>query len=206
MVREQGILSAMSRWTPSLLCVALVAVAICTGACGTPPTREMNEAESAIDAAHAAGADRYAMEEYQAAVDALTNARTAVEARDYRLALNHALDSRERAQVAARQAGTQQAKLRSTAELQHGEVALLLTQATRRLAEAEAARVSRAALTRADARVTASRSSLQEAGARISDGDYAASQILLTDAATELRAVIAELAAVTASRGARPRR
>ena len=68
---------------------------------GEPPDKEMQQAQGAIDAARAAGADQYAHEEFAAAQEALTHANEAVEQRDYRLALNHALDSRERAQNAA---------------------------------------------------------------------------------------------------------
>ena len=73
-------------------------------ACGTPPHKEMDQAQGAIDAARAAGAERYAAEEFAAATGSLTLATNAVNQRDYRLALNHALESREHAQNAARQA------------------------------------------------------------------------------------------------------
>ena len=45
---------------------------------------------------------------YESAVKALKSAQEAVAARDYRLALNYALDSRDRAQTAAKEAATQQ--------------------------------------------------------------------------------------------------
>src|SRR5882724_5347116 len=78
--------------------VTLVLFAFWSFACGgDPPDKEIQQAQEAIDKAHAAGADRYAVEEYSAAVAALKNAHTAVEQRDYRLALNDALDSKERA-------------------------------------------------------------------------------------------------------------
>ena len=100
----------------------------------------MDQAQGAIDAARAAGADRYATEEYQAAVEALKQAQEAVTQRDYRLALNHALDSRERAQTAAKEAAGQQVTLRSGAERRLGEVTAMLAQANQRLAAAESAR------------------------------------------------------------------
>ena len=62
-------------------------------ACADPPDREMQLAEGAINAARAAGAETYAQEELTAAQEALKRAHEAVEIRDYRLALNHALDS-----------------------------------------------------------------------------------------------------------------
>ena len=64
-------------------------------ACGTPPHKEIDQAQGAIDAARAAGADRLATEEFNAATTSLKLANDAVDQRDYRLALNHALESRE---------------------------------------------------------------------------------------------------------------
>ena len=88
--------------------IALFAAVLCSSflsvGCATPPTREMDHAQGAIDAARAAGADRYATEQYGAAVKALQNAEAAVGQRDYRLALNYALDGRDRAQRAAKEA------------------------------------------------------------------------------------------------------
>src|SRR5207237_8077226 len=105
----------------------------------------------ALDAARAAGADRYAKDEYQAALAALKSAQDAVTQRDYRLALNHALDSRERAQAAAKQAADQQAAQRSGAERRLGEVTTMLALANQRLSAAQAARVPRRSLVAAAA-------------------------------------------------------
>src|SRR4030088_2953978 len=85
--------------------VWLIAVSILSTACrGDPPEKEMQQAQGAIDAARAAGADQYAREEFTAAEEALKHAREAVDQRDYRAALNAALDARERAQTAAKEA------------------------------------------------------------------------------------------------------
>ena len=91
-------MSLRARLLPAL-CLALF---VTIGCGGEPPDKEMQQAQGALDAARAAGADRYATEEFTAATLALVNAKEAVDQRDYRLALNHALDSRERAQNAAR--------------------------------------------------------------------------------------------------------
>src|SRR5207302_905741 len=73
-----SILNPMTRWwLPALLIAALFAAA-----CGDPPDKEMDQAQGAIEAARAAGADRYATTEYAAANDALTRARLAVTGRD----------------------------------------------------------------------------------------------------------------------------
>ena len=89
-----------------LLSFAVVA-AMMGAACGNPPDKEMQTAQAAIDSARAAGADRFAREEFAAAEDALKRSHDAVAQRDYRLALNAALDARERAQTATKQAASQ---------------------------------------------------------------------------------------------------
>src|ERR687887_2904186 len=93
-----------------------LAAALTAAACGDPPEKEMQQAQGAIDAARAAGADDYANEELTAAQAALKRANDAVEQHDYRLALNNALDARERAQNAAKQAADGKAVARTEAE------------------------------------------------------------------------------------------
>src|ERR1051325_9059375 len=86
------------------LAAVLVALSCAVSSCrDDPPEREMQQAQSAIEAARAAGAEQLAREEYAAAQESLKRARTAVDQRDYRLALNNALDSREHAQTATKQ-------------------------------------------------------------------------------------------------------
>ena len=63
-----------------LALACFLATAMLTVACGDdPPQTEMQQAQSAIDAARAAGADEYAHDELAAAEGALARARTAVE-------------------------------------------------------------------------------------------------------------------------------
>src|SRR3954464_6741314 len=105
-------MSPLRRLVLSLAVVAAIAGA----ACGDPPEKEMQQAQGAIDAARAAGADQYAHEEFAAAQEALKHANEAVEQRDYRPALNHALDSRERPQNAAKLAADGKAAARVDAD------------------------------------------------------------------------------------------
>src|SRR5215472_16480734 len=91
---------------------ALITSILLCGACDNPPEKEIDQAQGAIDAARAAGADQYAREEFEAAQEALKHANVAVSERDYRLALNYALDSRTQAQNAAKNAADQKAKAR----------------------------------------------------------------------------------------------
>jgi hypothetical protein len=153
----------------------------------------MDQAQGAIDAARAAGADRYASEQYQGAVKALENAHAAVAQRDYRLALNHALDSRDRAQNAAKEAASQQAVLRSGAERRLGQVTALLDQARKRLASADVARVPRRSLNAARTAIGDAETHLQKAGTDIQEGNYRESQERLAESAKSLEKAIAEI-------------
>jgi hypothetical protein len=166
----------------------------------------MDQAQGAIDAARAAGADRYAAEQYDAAVQALASAEQAVAQRDYRLALNHALDSRDRAQNAAKEAATQQAVLRSAAERRLGEVTALLARVTERLTGAEAARVPRRSLAAARAATAEAEASLQKAGTDIQDGNFQESQQRLAESAQKLEKAMAEIDTATKARGKAGRR
>jgi hypothetical protein len=132
----------------------------------------MDQAQGAIDAAQAAGADSYATTEYSAATEALENANTAVAARDHRLALNYALESREHARNAAR--GAADAKARVRVEVDHAstEVTALVVQGRAQLAAAERARVPRPRLERSAADLTAAAAYLQEADEAVAAGDY----------------------------------
>ena len=126
----------MSSRVCALLALCL-AVGFTIGCGGEPPEKEIQQAQSAVDAAAAAGAETYAAEEFAAARLALTNAKTAVEQRDYRLALNDALDSRERAQNAAKEAAQARATARAAAEsaLEQADTALAAAQGKLKTAE-----------------------------------------------------------------------
>ena len=153
----------------------------------------MDQAQGAIDAARAAGADRYAAEQYEAAVKALQNAQGAVAQRDYRLALNYALDGRDRAQRAAKEAATQQAVLRSAAERRLSEVTASLDQAKQRLKAAEGARVPRRSLAAARGAITKAEAALQKAGTSIQESNYNVSQEQLAESANNLQSAVAEI-------------
>ncbi len=97
------------------LAVLLGVVLLCA-ACSAPPQKELDRAQGAIDAARAAGAERYAADTFKAATSAIQQAHEAVDQRDYRLALSRAIDASERAQQAAREAADGKARVRAEAE------------------------------------------------------------------------------------------
>jgi hypothetical protein len=165
----------MTRWLPA----ACVLTALLITACGDPPNKEMDQAQGAIDAARAAGADRYAATEYAAATEALKRSQAAVEQRDYRLALNEALDSREHAQNAAREAADTKAQLRAEVERDMAQIAALIAEANTRLAAATRTRVPRRVLDRPRQELAAVDESVQKAGAAMKADDYLSAKTAL---------------------------
>jgi hypothetical protein len=161
-------MSSRARVLP-VLCLAFV---LSFGCGGEPPDKEMQQAQGAIDAARAAGADKYATDEFAAAQTALKNANDAVTQRDYRLALNHALDSRERAQNAAKMAADGMATARVDADRALTAAAQTLAEADNQLKAAEAAKTPARSLDAPRNTIEAARTQVQEARAIFERGDY----------------------------------
>ena len=175
--------------------LALVIV-ILSASCAEPPNKEINQAQGAIDAARAAGADRFAATEFSAATDALKRSEEAVASRDYRLALNHAIDSRERAQNAAKMAVEGRADARGQAERAIAEVATLISRAQAQLKDPDIARLNGRTLRAPRATVADAEKLLQKARSALATEDYAAITTALNGAAAKLQAALTEIDAV----------
>lgn len=160
---------------PAARAASLLLVAALGVACAAPPQKEMDQADGAITTARAAGAAQYAADEFAAAEAALKRSHEAVAQRDYRQALNHALDARERAQTAAREAADKKAVARGQAEsaITAAQLALATAQqrlpsdtaptpAARRAANTAATRSLRSAVAAATTRLQEARSHVQE--------------------------------------------
>jgi len=189
----------------SLLGAALLTVFILP-ACAEPPNKEMDQAQGAIDAARAAGAARYAQAEFTAATTALQQANEAVTQRDFRLALNHALESREHAQNAARDAAENRARIRGEVERLMAEIAPLLAQTSTRVTDAESARLPRQAVRESQQALAQVNAAVQEAGAAMKAEDYAVAQPLLQGAKVQIEMTLASLDAAVKSQSLRRRR
>ena len=176
--------------------------AILSVSCAEPPNKEMNQAQGAIDAARAAGADKFAAAEFAAAQDALKKSEEAVAAGDYRQALSHALDSRERAQNAAKLAVDGRADARGHAERAIAEVATLLARAQAQLKAADSAHLSPRILREPHATVAAAEKRLQEARTALKGEDYPNVTQALNGAASELQASLAMIDAALSPRPA----
>jgi len=163
-------------------------VASClVSACGDPPDKEIQQAESAIVAARAAGAETYSRSEFDASTNALKNAHAAVDARDYRQALNDALDARNRAQAAASESTDRKATARSDADRALRNAALALVDARARFRTAQAAHRPPRALAAERKAATELESRVQEARATFDRADYPKVLEILAAPAARLR-------------------
>jgi flagellar hook-basal body complex protein FliE len=188
----------------SLRLSACLVAALFVMACADPPNKEMDQAQGAIDAARAAGADRYASSEYTAATEALKRAQDSVAQRDYRQALNEALDSREHAQNAAREAAETRAQLRGEVERDMAQIAALIAEANTRLAAATRTRTRR--VIEAPRRELATvNERVQKAGAAMKADDYLTARTALQGVKERIEGALKalEAPAVQSSRRAR---
>jgi hypothetical protein len=183
-----------------------IALMLLLAACAEPPIKEMNQAQGAIDAARAAGAEQYAADEFRAAVDALRRSEEAVTQNDHRLALSLAIDSRERAQSAAKLAVEARSKARGDAERVVAEARARLTQAHERLKDPAVARLPRRTLDSPTESLDAAQKSMQEASAALAKDDYGRAQKLATDIAVRVQLVLEALGKATAPPASRQRK
>jgi hypothetical protein len=180
--------------------VTLVLFVFSSFACGgDPPDKEIQQAQNAVDQARAAGADRYAVEEYSAAVEALKNAHTAVEQRDYRLALNDALDSKERAENAARLAIDGRAAARSAADKAMTQATTAINAAETRIKTATAAHVAARTLAEARTALDEAQRHVQDARTALNGGDYYAALSAASAATQSAKAATEKLEVAPAS-------
>ncbi|MEO8260523.1 MAG: DUF4398 domain-containing protein [Acidobacteriota bacterium] len=183
----------------------LVVLTLAAGCGDDPPQIEIQQAQSAIEAARTAGADEYAHDELAAAESALVRARTAVDERDYRLALNNSLDSRERAQTASAEAASEKAAARAEAERALGGAAATLADVQARLKVAQAGGVPAAKLAAARRGIAAGDQALQKARAAFNQGRFRAVPPTLTAPIASLAVISRDLEGPPRQAPRRPR-
>ena len=171
--------------------------------CSEPPQKEIDQAQAAIDLAKNADAERFAAEEYTAATTGLAKARAAVEQRDYRQALSYAIDARQRAQSATRQAADEKTRARKAAESLYGEIATRANRLQSLVRAADAGRATSKELREQRATLAEARKTLQEASAAISLGNYGQASKSLTEVRGKLDAASKDLEKIQ-PRQARP--
>ena len=153
------------------LTVALI-VLVGAAACSAPPDKERQQAEGALNAARQADAAAYAPDPLHAAEAALQKYDEAVAQRDYRLALNNALEARDRAYQAVKEAGNKKAELRSQAERLAIELEAQLKSGTTRLNAPPGQRPAGAAADHLRVSLRTANAALQEARTLLAGHDY----------------------------------
>lgn len=180
-----------------------LAILILSASCAEPPSKEMNQAQGAIDAARVAAADRFAAAEFTAAVEALARAEQAAAAGDYRAALSLAIDSRERAQNATRLAAEARANARGEAERAIAEAATLAQRARTRLKDPGVAPLSLRAQRQT---IETAERVLQEARTALKEENYPAVKTALGGITAELQAALSAIDAAAAPAPVRRKR
>lgn len=173
--------------------------------CSEPPQKEIDQAQAAIDAAKTAGADTYAADEYTAAVSALQKSHASVDQRDYRQALNYAIDARQRASDAAKQAGIAMGHTRAAAEKLVTECSTRVSQLDTDIRVAEGARVPPRNLRSARTTLADAQNALQETRIAMEAGKYAEVASALTEVRRKLDAAVASVDALRQRPPRRPR-
>jgi hypothetical protein len=140
--------------------------------CSSPPTKEREQAEGALTTARGADAATYAPKTLEAAEAALKKYDDAVAQRDYRQALSHAIDARDLAFEAAKQAAAEKTAARSQAEKLILEVEAQMKTANARLLGISGPRLSAQAGERMRAALRGAPKVMQEARARMVRQDY----------------------------------
>ena len=178
-------------------------LALLSSGCSEPPQKEIDQAQAAVDGAKNAGAESYAADEYNAAVTALQKSRDAVTQRDYREALNYAIDARQRGADAAKQAVAGRTRAHAAAEKLVTECSARASQLDTDIRVAEGAHVAPRDLRSVRTTLADAQSALQETRNSMDAGNYAEVVTALTEVRRKLDAAIA---AVDALRQRPPRR
>lgn len=170
------------------LAALLAGLAVC---CSSPPSKEHEQAEAALNAARAADAATYAPDELQAAEAALGKYDQAVAQKDYRQALSDAIDARDRGFDAARQAATQKAAARAELQSAITDVDTLIKTATARLSSSAGPRLAGPAADHLRAAVRTATTALQEARTNLDQQHYHDGAATLAPIADDLRKALA---------------
>jgi hypothetical protein len=195
----------MRLWSPRATALLWLLAASLFSACAAPPNKEIADAQTALAAARAAGAERYAAKTYQAASLAYKLANDAVMAGDYRLALNRALESRDQAQTAARESADEQTRARDEVQRAMTDAFTLLSDALAKVDAAEKSGAPRRAVRDARQALAQMNDDVQKAGAAMKAEDYAGARPLLASVKARLTKTLASLAAATPAQSRKPR-
>lgn len=188
---------------------ALAAVVLslaCLTGCSTPPQKELDLAQGAVDAARAAGGEQYAPQEMSAATAALQQAHDAVSQRDFRLALTRALDAHDRALDAARAAAEGQVRARADTDAAITAARTAVQTLTRRLELPDVARLPKRNVDDTRTLLKTARADVQKAGAAVAAADYTGARKAIDGLSGRIAAQMEALDAADVKKPARPPR
>jgi len=169
----------------------LCLLVLCAGllACEEPPTREIENAESQVETARKAGAERYAPERLRESTQALEAARQQIQKKDYKGARSSAKSATAAARAAVQGAGVARGLAKGTAETARTEVHVALDEADAVMQEALAAKVPETAFAELKPRLESVKQDLDRLDKVIAEGD----PLEAREAATALKAQVADL-------------
>jgi hypothetical protein len=176
-------------------------IALAAG-CSAPPTKEHDQAQAALAAARAAEAAIYAPDDLQAAQDLLDRYDQAVDQHDYRAALGAAIDARDRAYEAARQAGVQKAASQAALQSAIADLEALVKSATTRLSSTTGPRLTAASADRLRAATQTAQRTLQETRSAQGQQKFRDGLRQIEPVTADLRKTLASLDAGRRGRGA----
>lgn len=175
-------------------------------ACSTPPQKEIDLAQGALDAARAAGAEQYAPEEMSAATATLQQAHDAIAQRDFRLALTRALDAHDRALEAAKAAADGQVRARAETDAAITAARTTVQTLARRLELPDVAKLPKGDVEAARAALKEAQADVQEAGAAVTAADYAGARKAIEGISGRIAAQMKALEEAGTRKPARPTR
>jgi hypothetical protein len=175
-------------------------------ACSTPPQKEIDLAQGALDAARAAGAEQYAAREMSAATATLQQAHDAIAQRDFRLALTRALDAHDRALEAAKAAAEGQVRAHAETDVALTAARTAVQTLARRLELPDTAKLPKRDIDAARATLKTAESDVQKAGEAAAAADYVAARKLVQGLPGRIAAQMAALNAAAAKKPVRPTR
>lgn len=168
-------------------------VTLMTLACATPPTKEIDLAESAVALAVERGAERLAAEELRSARTALIQAHAAVAEQDSRLALTRAIDAREWGELAVRLSDERRPAVRDEVEATLAAIATVREEMQAYLTRAQASSAPDAALADLESTVATTDRAVQEARSALELGDAIGASERLDGVLENLQRLVQEL-------------
>lgn len=164
----------------------LLLAALFLSSCDEPPVKEIAAAEAALAQARKDEADRYAEDRLKEADAALAQARTKVQAKDYRGALSAATDAAEKARSASLAAAAAKTVARSATGVAHAEIQAVLDEVAKIREEAVQAKVPTEAFAEVAPLMEQAKQGLEAVAKTLEGGDLLGARKAVMDLKTQI--------------------